>query len=274
MSSLDLPGCAVIGVGTSRRMPSRQRYLSIKRGLQELTSSRRGETLVGSDPRGQILLVYLVADESGSMNPHIDDLNEGLLTLQAALQREPWAAGKVRFSVIGFSQTAFTYLEPADMRFLEGEMQPLTAQSTTSYSAAFDELGYRLSVDVPMLKQQGYIVNRPAAFFLTDGKPTGHEDWRAARSRVLAGPDRPNILAFGIGDADEHIVRELATRHDYAWMSMHGRDIAAALEEFFGSLTQSVISSGQAVGGGSAELQFERPEGFKMTVDLDDDEQR
>ena len=240
-----------------------------KKGRGKLTAGINA-ALADTDPRGQILLVYFVADESGSMDPHIGDLNDGLLTLQAALQREPWAAGKVRFSVVGFSQTAFTYLEPADMRFLQGEMQPLAAQTTTSYTAAFDELYYRLSVDIPMLKQQGYFVNRPAVFFLTDGKPTGHEDWRAARSRVLGRPDKPNILAFGIGDADEHIVREIATKPDYAWMSMHGKDIAAALEEFFGSLTQSVISSGQAVGGGSAELQFERPEGFKMIVDIDD----
>src|SRR3981189_321684 len=98
------------------------------------------------EPRGSILLVYFVADESGSMGRNIGELNEGLVTLHDALQRESFAAAKVRFSVIGFSETAFTYLEPADLRRLQG-MPPLTAQGLTSYASAFDQLAYRISVD-------------------------------------------------------------------------------------------------------------------------------
>ena len=39
------------------------------------------------EPRGTILPVYFVADESASMAPHIGELNDGLLSLQDALQR-------------------------------------------------------------------------------------------------------------------------------------------------------------------------------------------
>ena len=134
-----------------------------------------------TEPKGSILLVYFVADESGSMGRNIDELNAGLASLHDALQRESFAAAKVRLSVIGFSDTAFTYLEPADMRVLEG-MPVLTAQSLTSYAAAFDQLAYRIRVDIPSLKAQGYTVHRPAAFFLTDGLPNGNEDWRSVRS--------------------------------------------------------------------------------------------
>jgi len=70
---------------------------------------------------------------------NISELNEGLASLHDSLQRESFAAAKVRLSVIGFSDTAFTYLEPADLRFLQG-MPVLTAQSLTSYAAAFDQL--------------------------------------------------------------------------------------------------------------------------------------
>ncbi len=145
------------------------------------------------------------------MGRNIHELNEGLASLHDSLQRESFAAAKVRLSVIGFSDTAFTYLEPADLRFLQG-MPVLTAQSLTSYEAAFDQLAYRISVDIPSLKAQGYTVHRPAVFFLTDGLPNGHEDWRLARSNLLAQPAAPNILAFGIGDADASIVAELATQ--------------------------------------------------------------
>jgi uncharacterized protein YegL len=219
------------------------------------------------EPRGSILLVYFVADESGSMGPNIGELNEGLASLHDALQRESFAAAKVRFSVIGFSDTAFTYLEPSDLRLLQG-MPELTAQGMTSYAAAFDQLAYRISVDIPSLKAQGYTVYRPAVFFLTDGLPNGQEDWRASRARLLAQPAAPNMLAFGIGDADAATVAELATKPNFAFVAARGVDAGAAISEFVTSLTQSVISSGQALAGGSAELQFEKPEGFTLAVDV------
>jgi uncharacterized protein YegL len=219
------------------------------------------------EPKGSILLVYFVADESGSMGPNIGELNDGLASLHDALQRESFAAAKVRFSVIGFSDTAFTYLEPSDLRLLVG-MPELTAQTFTSFSAAFDQLAYRISVDVPGLKAQGYTVHRPAVFFLTDGLPNAHEDWRASRARLLAQPAAPNILAFGIGDADAATVTELATKPHFAFVAARGVDAGVAISEFVTSLTQSVISSGQALAGGSAELQFERPEGFTLAVDV------
>jgi uncharacterized protein YegL len=219
------------------------------------------------EPKGSILLVYFVADESGSMGRNISELNGGLASLHDALQRESFAAAKIRLSVIGFSDTAFTYLEPADLRFLQG-MPVLTAQSLTSFAAAFDQLTYRISVDIPSLKAQGYTVHRPAVFFLTDGLPNGNEDWRSVRANLLAQPAAPNILAFGIGDADAATVGELATKPHFAFVAARGVDTGAAISEFLTSLTQSVISSGQALASGSAELQFEKPEGFTLAVDV------
>jgi uncharacterized protein YegL len=219
------------------------------------------------EPKGSILLVYFVADESGSMGRNIGELNDGLASLHDALQRESFAAAKVRLSVIGFSDTAFTYLEPADLRVLQG-MPVLTAQSLTSYAAAFDQLAYRIRVDIPSLKAQGYTVHRPAVFFLTDGLPNEHEDWRSVRANLLAEPAAPNILAFGIGDADAAVVCELATKPHFAFVAARGVDAGAAISEFITSLTQSVISSGQAIATGSAELQFEKPEGFTLAVDV------
>jgi uncharacterized protein YegL len=219
------------------------------------------------EPRGAILPIYFVADESGSMGPHIGELNHGLLSLQAALQRESMSASKVRFSVIGFSAEAFTYLEPADLRTAP-QLPELTAQGSTSYCAAFAAIGDRISVDMPRLKGHGFSVYRPTVFFLTDGVPTDREDWRAVRARLLDRPDAPNILSFGIGNADPAIVKEIATRQDFAFVAERGTDTGVAVSEFVTSLTQSVISSGNAVASGSAELQFDKPEGYTLAVDL------
>jgi uncharacterized protein YegL len=219
------------------------------------------------EPLGTLLPVYFVADHSASMAPHIGELNHGLLSLQDALQRDSFAAAKVRFSVIGFSDDAFTYLEPADLRSAP-QLPELTAQGRTSYCSAFEELAYRILVDMPRLKGHGFSVHRPVVFFLTDGGPTDREDWRAVRTRLLSQPAAPNILSFGIGEADPAVVGEIATRPEFALVAARGMDTGAAITEFLTSLTQSVISSGNAVASGSAELQFDRPEGFTLAVDL------
>ena len=110
------------------------------------------------------------------MGRHIGELNRGLLDLQNALQHDPHAASKVRFSVISFSDDAFTHLLPADLR-LAPRLPELTAQGGTSYCAAFEELIDRISVDIPWLKSHGFSVHRPVVFFLTDGAPTDRQDW-------------------------------------------------------------------------------------------------
>jgi uncharacterized protein YegL len=223
--------------------------------------------MAGVEPLGNILPIYFVADESGSMAHNVGELNDGLLALQAALQGEPFAAAKVRFAVIGFSDKADTYLLPSDLRSL-GAMPTLAARGWTSYAAAFNELAYRISVDVPSLKAQGFRVHRPAVFFLTDGLPNRDEDWRAARANLLAQHAAPNIIAFGIGDADAATVSQLATKPEYAWIAERGVETGTAVSEFVMSLTQSVISSGQGLAAGAAELQLEKPDGFTLAVDV------
>jgi len=228
---------------------------------------RLGEGGAGVEPQGTILPVYFVADESGSMMSNIAELNNGLMSLQDALQKESFAAAKVRFSVIGFSDAARTYLEPADLRSLP-TMPTLQAGGMTSYAAAFNELARRISLDVPALKGQGFAVNRPSVFFLTDGQPNANDDWQNARLNLLAQHARPNILAFGIGESDAATIVEIATKPEYAFKAAQGTDTGKAISEFITSLTQSVIQSGQALASGAAELQMEKPEGFSLAVDI------
>src|SRR5271156_31162 len=117
-------------------------------------------------PKATILPVYFVADESNSMSNDIGELNRGLRSLLDALESEAMAASKVRFAVIGFADDAICYLPPTDLRRVE-TMPTLRARGGTSFTAAFDELTTRIPSDIQALKDQGYLVNRPAAFFLT-----------------------------------------------------------------------------------------------------------
>jgi uncharacterized protein YegL len=75
------------------------------------------------EPRGTVLPIYFFADESMSMAPCISQLNNGLTSLLAALQQEPFAASKVRLSVIGFAEDAIAYLG-AQASFVVGKRGP------------------------------------------------------------------------------------------------------------------------------------------------------
>jgi len=222
-----------------------------------------------SEPSGNVLPIYFVADESGSMAAHIDELNNGLLVLLDSLQGESMAAAKVRFCVIGFDDQARCHLEPSDLRDIE-DMPKLEARRFTSYKAAFQALYSRIPRDVATLKSEGFLVNRPAVFFLTDGEPDNGDGWEAYYDDLVSDGFelRPNILAFGINNANAQTIRHIATAPEYAFLAAAGVDTGHAITEFIKALTQSVISSGRALAGGEAVLPIEKPQGFiSLSVD-------
>ncbi|MBM9509641.1 vWA domain-containing protein [Actinacidiphila acididurans] len=220
--------------------------------------------------RGNLLPVYVLADESGSMGPYIDDLNDGLRSLHTTLLAEPMAAAKVRFSVLGFADDVVVRIALADLR-QENELPRLSARGTTSYLAAFSALLDRLPGDVGTLKGEGYQVHRPAVFFMSDGLPNTYEDWRSAHRKLT---DRsvtkaaPNIISCGIGEADAGTMLDVATDRNFAFVSVPGSDIGQSIAGFFGSLTRSVVESGRSLASGDAQLIVDRPEGFTMAIDV------
>lgn len=216
---------------------------------------------------GTVLPIYFVADESASMGPHVAEMNDALDELLAALHEQPFAASKARFSIIGFSDQARLYLPPADLRELNALPQ-LTANSITEYSSMFDLLAVQIPHDVKQLKGEGYSVARPAVYFLTDGLPTDTGRWQQSRDALLSIRERPNILAFGIGDADRDIIREVATNPGYAFIVQEGTSVGPALKEFFESFTQSIIQSGTNVAAGLNRIEIEKPSNF-IALDVD-----
>jgi uncharacterized protein YegL len=224
---------------------------------------------VNGDIEGQLWPVYVLADESGSMSPHIDELNAGLHSTCEALLAQPMAAAKARFSVIGFADDAVVRLHLADLREVSGP-DPLVSRGITNYGAAFEKLRELIPGDVARLKAQRYAVYRPAVFFLSDGRPSDAE-WQAAH-RVLTDRtvtrEAPNIIACGIGQAQAAIIRQVATRPEYAFIAIAGGDLGSAIMEFFASLTKSITASTRTIATGSTNsLIVEPPRGFALALD-------
>lgn len=222
-----------------------------------------------SDVKATVLPVYFVADESGSMGGVIAELNGGVASLLDELAKEAFAAAKVRLAIWGFSDTAVMHLPLTDPRRIE-TVPTFAARNNTSFGTVFKELRSRIPEDVARLKSDGYLVNRPAVFFLTDGYPDDNDNWRDPLQELKsqAFRERPNLLAFGIGDAQPAVIREIASNEQYALIAAKGTDTGAALAKFCVALTVSVIKSAQAAAAGNQQLVIQPPEGF-IKVDLD-----
>ncbi|GAB1511721.1 hypothetical protein JCM33774_37630 [Actinophytocola sp. KF-1] len=188
----------------------------------------------------QILPFYVVCDQSYSMADHLDALNDGLAQLHAAVGTDPVVADKTRFCLIGFAGNA-EVLQPLCSASDVVRLVGLATQAGTNFGAAFTLLRETIEDDVAALKADAHQVYRPAVFFLSDGHPTDPAVWPATYER-LVDPEwaaRPNIIAFGIGDADAATIGRIGTFQ--AFMSHGGVSPAAALHGFAHALTTSVV---------------------------------
>jgi uncharacterized protein YegL len=223
-----------------------------------------------SDIRGQLLPIYVVVDESTSMGPYMHELNAGLTSLHEALMAEPMAAAKVRFSVIGFSNTAIRHMHLQDLRRVD-VMPPLRPRGATNYGAAFSALLQQIPYDVHQLKAQRYAIHRPAVFFLSDGQPTDGNWWYPFHQRLTnrqAMPEAPNIIACGIGQAEPRTILAVATEKRFAFVSLPGTDVGRAIAKFCTALTKSIIASGRSMAAGNAELIVDPPQEFRLAIDV------
>lgn len=225
--------------------------------------------MTNMEPAGNVLPIYFVADESGSMGNVVEEMNAGMRSLLDEISLQPFAAAAVRFTVIGFNNEARCYLSNADLRYA-GELQPFVATYQTYFSTAFDMLSQLIPQDIANLKAEGYRVNRPAVFLMTDGYPMDDDMWSEALADLMALPQHPNLLCFGLGDGvNASIISQMASSSSFAYRTAQGADTGKMLANFMSSLTQSVISSGNAVGSGAGTLQAQVPEGF-LQIDADE----
>ncbi|MBN1172395.1 MAG: hypothetical protein JXA67_09490 [Micromonosporaceae bacterium] len=219
--------------------------------------------------RGNLLPVYVLADESGSMGPYIGKLNGGLASLHEALLGEPMAAAKVRFSILGFAEDVQERLCLADLR-RESTLPELFSRGYTNYGAAFNALRQRLPGDIKALKAEGFTVHRPAVFFLSDGQPTD-SGWEQAHGQLVdrsVTPAAPNVIACGIGKVQPSTILQVATQSEYAFVAIEGVDLGAAIADFCTALTKSIVESGRSLGSAQPELVVQQPEGFRMAIDV------
>jgi uncharacterized protein YegL len=215
---------------------------------------------------GQVLPMYFVGDESHSMaGEPIAAVNQGLIDLRDEVAKHPLIGKKVRFGIITFAESAQTRLELSELS--EDLVLPTLSPRGrgTSYASALEALRQTIPADVALLKSHGYQVHRPSVFFLSDGLPTEKaEKWKArlAELKDSSFRERPNILAFGVGEADPEVIGQLASAPRYGFMMTSGASTAGAIAEFAASMLNSMVASAERLDRGDHTIEFEKPEGF------------
>jgi uncharacterized protein YegL len=176
----------------------------------------------------QVLPFYVVCDVSYSMMDHIDAVNDSLRDLQRAIGADQAVSEMIRFCLIGFSESA-EVLVPLGRPSEIGELSGLTVRAASNFGAVFTFLRDQIARDVERLMARSCRVCRPAVFFLSDGQPTDPSTWSSGFAALTdaAWIARPNVIAFGIGDADPVTIARIGTFR--AFFGQDGMSPSAAL---------------------------------------------
>ncbi len=210
------------------------------------------------EERYSVFPFYICLDVSASMaGAPIQSVNEQMPLLRASVGEDPAVAEVIRLGIVTFSDVARSVLPLCDLSLVEA-VPEVSAQGRTSYAAVFDHLRQVIEDDYQKSRAAGDRWYRPAVIFVSDGRPTDDpERWRAALERLTdpAWKRRPNILAFGFGEADSEILAAV-TSHlpNRAFIAAEGSEPAKVVPELLAGLIQSIVSSSASVYDGEAQL--------------------
>jgi hypothetical protein len=146
----------------------------------------------------------------------------------------------------------------------------LSGRPGLSYEHAFRTLQALLRQDVALVKAQRTQVLRPIVFFLTGGVPDEGSGWQAAHHELVdqsGNAAAPHVIAVGLGRAESHAVRAVATRPEFGFMSDPHQDAASAAHNCASFLRDSVVTYGQRLASGDPHFTLVGPDGFRPAED-------
>lgn len=202
------------------------------------------------------LPVYVLVDCSESMaGPSVASVQEGLRTLIAQLQRNPYALDTVFLSVIVFGHKARQLFPLTEIASVVPPV--LAVQPGTALGEAFALLGECMRREVRKQTEHEKGDFRPLVFLITDGQPT--DEWRDAVAGLADLHPRPaNIYAIGCGE--EVDFQTLGAMTDCVF---HMQDMSPELfAKLFIWMSASIQASSEAVSGFSDHaIALPPPEG-------------
>ena len=214
---------------------------------EELVSERRNVE------QGQLVMpFYLICDVSYSMFDVMPALNDSLQRLRRAIVAQPIVDEVAHICVMTFSDSAKVVMPLGQMS--ERSVPTLSVEGGTDYGSAFRELAHTIPRDATALKQQGYKIYRPCAFFLTDGEPLDRDWWETFKNTLtynrttgVGMKQHPVFVPFGFREAPEDVLKKLAYPLEKGkWYHSRSDDIEQALAGILKIIMNTVVSSGMS----------------------------
>lgn len=212
--------------------------------------------------QGKLLPFYLVVDVSASMSgPRLDAVNQIMPAVVDALAETPILADKVRFGLLDFGTDAQVRLPLCDPLDEDVTLPMLSVRGLTSFAEAFRLLRAEIESNVKQLKADGFLVHRPAVFFLSDGEPTDPvDDWQNAFRELTEGfAMYPNLVPCGVAQANPKTMQQLihpaeGPKRMQMYLMDRGEDAAKAITQIAEILISSMIKSGESMAQGNSGL--------------------
>ncbi len=209
-----------------------------------------------------ILPVCITIDVSASMQGDaIDALNACLPDLKQMMLDEPLVGELARIGIVIFNDEADVAVPLTDLT--EVDMPQFEATGATSYRAALQETRSFLEQSIRRIGT-GAQFYTPIVFFLSDGAPLDDEEEWVPEAQALkaSGKYRANVVCFGFGDADPHLLTKIGRTFLF-----RESDPILAVREIFKSLIGSIRTTSMSVkSGGPMGIQF--PEDIRENADL------
>jgi uncharacterized protein YegL len=234
-----------------------------------------------AEDRAKLLPFYLVIDVSYSMEGEkLQAANNIMPELVDTLAQNPIISDKVRFGLIDFADDARVQVPLCDLLELS-QLPDLSCRGGTSFAAAFRTLRQEIAANVAQLKGDSFSVHRPAVFFVSDGEPTDVEhEWQDA-FRDLTEYDRetrtgfamyPNVIPFGIQDANPQIMRSLihppsGNKQMRMYLQTDGSTAGQAVRALAEVLITSVLASGTGMASGGSGIRLPDDDQLPAGVD-------
>lgn len=196
----------------------------------------------------------------------IQSVNEGLPEIINEVSSDPVVSEKALISVVSFATESKVEI-PLSRGYEISHCPTLVAKGQTNYSKAISVLQETIAHDVAGLKASGFTVLRPFVYFITDGRPG--DSWRrahAAWTDRLLNKTAPNIMCFGVADADAEILRRFSTR--FVFIAAEGVSASLALREVMKYIPATIIAT-----AGHPQAQMPKPvstDNF-LVIDILDD---
>jgi uncharacterized protein YegL len=211
----------------------------------------------------------------------LDSANAILPKVVDALAENPILSDKIRLGLVDFSDQAQVRLPLCDVLEPGLTLPTLTPRSGTSFANAFRLLHTEIAANIKQLKADGFLVHRPAVFFISDGEPTEQEAvWKDAFGDLVGDTAYPNVIPFGVDDAQPRTMQALihpstGNKQMQMYLMAKGQNAADAITAAAEILISSVIQSGHSMSQGQSGIVLPRkddlPAGIKPFTATDDD---